>query len=305
MKNSSVSLATSVGTLQLKSAVMTASGTAGHSDELGAYGPLEDLGAVVVKSLSPDPWPGNAAPRLRPLSTGMLNSVGLQGPGLQAWIDEDFPRLRQSGTCVVVSIWGRTVEDYARAGALLADVAVDAIEVNVSCPNLEDRSRMFAHSAAATAEAVEAVGSRHLRWVKLSPNTSELIDIASAAVAAGGDALTLTNTVLGLAIDVETRSVALGGRGGGLSGPGIHPVALRAVFECAAALPEVPLIGVGGVSSGLDAIEFLMAGASAVQVGTASLAEPRAPWRIMKEMRKWMAAHEVREVAEIVRAAHG
>ena len=214
MRSRGPSLATSVGAVPLRSAVMTASGTAGHADELGAYGPLDQLGAVVVKSLSPDPWPGNPAPRLAPLELGMLNSVGLQGPGLEAWLAEDLPRLRATGASVVVSIWGRTVEEYARAGAMLAGAALTAVEVNVSCPNLEDRSRMFAHSATATSEAVAAVGSEHQRWVKLSPNTSELIEIAQAAVAAGADALTLTNTVLGMAIDIERREGKLGGRGG-------------------------------------------------------------------------------------------
>jgi len=284
---------------------MTASGTAGHADELGAYGPLDQLGAVVVKSLSPDPWPGNPAPRLAPLELGMLNSVGLQGPGLEAWLAEDLPRLRATGASVVVSIWGRTVEEYARAGAMLAGAALTAVEVNVSCPNLEDRSRMFAHSATATSEAVAAVGSEHQRWVKLSPNTSELIEIAQAAVAAGADALTLTNTVLGMAIDIERREVKLGGRGGGVSGPGIRPVSLRAVYECAAALPATPIIGAGGVSKGVDALEFLMAGASGVQVGTATLAEPRAPWRIMREMQTWMRRHGVNTIAELIGAAHG
>ena len=305
MARSGPSTATQVGALSLRAVVMTASGTAGHSDELGAYGPLDELGAVVVKSLSPDPWPGNPAPRLAPLEAGMLNSVGLQGPGLEVWLAEDLPRLRATGATVVVSIWGRTIEDYARAGAMLAEADVDAIEVNVSCPNLEDRSRMFAHSAEATRSALHAVGGAKPRWAKLSPNTHELIEIAHAAVEGGADALTLANTVLGMAIDVETRAVRLGGRGGGVSGPGIHPVAVRAVFECHAALPEVPIIGVGGVSRGIDAIEFLLAGASAVQVGTASLAEPRAPWRIEREVSKWMARHSVGSVDELIGAAHG
>mgnify|MGYP006276111209 CR=1 FL=1 len=305
MARSGPSTATSVGALRLRAAVMTASGTAGHGDELGAYGPLDALGAVVVKSLSADPWPGNPAPRLAPLEIGMLNSVGLQGPGLAAWLEEDLPRLRASGATVVVSIWGRTLEDYARAGALLVGAEVDAIEVNVSCPNLEDRSKMFAHSAEATKAALSAVGGSIPRWAKLSPNTHELVEIAHAAVEGGADALTLANTVLGMAIDVEERAVRLGGRGGGVSGPGIHPVAVRAVYECHAALPEVPIIGVGGVSRGIDAVEFLMAGASAVQVGTATLAEPRAPWRIERELSKWMARHGVASVAELIGVAHG
>ena len=305
MRRRSVSLATRVGGLELRSCVMTAAGTSGHSDELAAYGALDELGAVVVKSLSAEPWPGNPAPRLAPLETGMLNSVGLQGPGIEAWVTEDLPRLRARGATVVVSIWGRSVAEFARAGALLAEVELDAVELNVSCPNLEDRSRMFAHSASATAEVVDAVGDAHPRWVKLSPNTWELPEIGGRALEAGADALVVANTVLGMVIDVETRRPVLGGRGGGLSGPAIHPVAVRAVFECSRANPGAAIIGVGGVSRGVDAIELLLAGASAVQVGTASLAEPRAPWRIMREIESWMAAHGVRELSELVGGAHG
>jgi dihydroorotate dehydrogenase (NAD+) catalytic subunit len=304
MRRSAVSLATRVGSLELASCVMTAAGTSGHSDELAAYGPLDELGCVVVKSLSAEPCPGNPAPRLAPLGEGMLNSVGLQGPGLEAWLADDLLRLRGRGCRVVVSIWGRTVEDYARAAELLAGAAVDAVEINVSCPNLEDASRMFAHSATATADVVRSVEVACPRWVKLSPNTAELPEIAAAALEAGADALTIANTVLGMLIDVETRRPALGGGGGGLSGPAIHPVAVRAVFECARALPGAPIIGVGGVSRGVDAIELLLAGAAAVQVGTASLAEPRAPWRIMREIESWMAAHGVRQIDELVGAAH-
>lgn len=304
-RSRSVSLATTVGDLALSSCVMTAAGTSGHADELAAYGPLARLGAVVVKSLSAAPWPGNPAPRLAPLETGMLNSVGLQGPGLEAWLVEDLPRLRASGATVVVSIWGRSLEEYRQAGALLAGHDVDAVEINVSCPNLEDSSRMFAHSARATAAVVAAVELELPRWVKLSPNTPELTDIAAAAMEAGADALVVANTVLGMVIDVERRQPALGGGGGGLSGPAIHPVAVRAVFECHRALPDAPIIGVGGVQCGVDAIEMLQAGASAVQVGTATLAEPRAPWRIMREIEAWLRAHDVEAVTELVGVAHG
>lgn len=284
---------------------MTASGTAGHGAELAAYGPLQDLGAVVVKSLSVDPWPGNPAPRLRPMNTGMINSVGLQGPGLTAWIDEDLPALRAARATTVVSIWGRSIEDFARAATLLRGVDVAAVELNVSCPNLEDRSRMFAHSSTATAEVVAATGELQVpRWVKLSPNTAELVDVATAAVEAGADALVVANTVLGMVIDIERRTPALGNGGGGLSGPGIHAVAVRAIYEVHAALPETPIIGVGGVTSGEDAIEMVQAGASAVQVGTASLAEPRAPWRIQAEMIRWLERHGLQRVDEVRGAAH-
>lgn len=299
-------LATTVGSLVLPGPILAASGTAGHGAELAAYGSLDELGAVVVKSLSADAWPGNLAPRLRPLATGMINSVGLQGPGIEAWCASDLPKLHATGATVVVSIWGRSVEDFARAADLLVGVDVAAVEINVSCPNLEDRSRMFAHSSQATADVVAATSRLTVpRWVKLSPNTADLVEVAAAAVAAGADGLTVANTVLGMVIDVEARRPALGNGGGGLSGPGIHAVAVRAVFETHAALPEVPILGVGGVNSGVDAIELVMAGASAVQVGTASLAEPRAPWRIQAEMVRWLERHGVASLDEVKGAAHG
>lgn len=299
-------LATKVGSLDLASCVMTASGTSGHGDELGAYGDLSQLGAVVVKSLSPFAHPGNRPPRVATLPVGMVNSVGLQGEGIEKWIAEEFPRLKATGARIVVSVWGRSVEDYARSGALLRDLAIDAIEVNVSCPNVEDRSRMFAHSAQATHDAVLAVAEAGSipRWAKLSPNTFELPEIAAAAAEAGAEAVTAINTVLGMSIDVESRSPRLGAGGGGISGPAIHNVAVRAVYECAAKNPGLSIIGVGGIMRGIDAIELMMAGASAVQIGTASFVDPRAPWRIASEIEAWMANHQVSALADLVGVVH-
>jgi len=207
-----VELSTSVGSVRLPNPLMTASGTAGHGAELGAYFDLASLGAIVVKSLAAEPWPGNPAPRVCPVPGGMLNGVGLQGPGVTAWLDDELPALEASGTRVVASIWGRRVEDYERAASMLAGApgCVVAVEVNVSCPNLEDRSRMFAHSAAATGAAIAASAAcRRPLWAKLSPNTSDLLEVAGAALAAGAESLTLTNTLLGLAIDLERRAPAL------------------------------------------------------------------------------------------------
>ncbi|HXZ82920.1 MAG TPA: dihydroorotate dehydrogenase [Acidimicrobiales bacterium] len=305
-RGASVDLTTTIGTVELPNPVMTASGTAGHGAELAAYFDLAQLGAVVVKSLSADPWPGNAPPRLKPVAGGMLNSVGLQGPGVGAWLERDLPALEAAGARVVVSIWGRRVEEYARAAALLASAspAIVAIEVNVSCPNLDDGREMFARSPAATAAAVEAAGAARLpRWAKLSPGAANLVEVARAAVDAGAAALTLVNTLPGLAISADLRQLALGGGGGGLSGPALHAVALRAVSDVAAELPEVPIIGVGGVMSGLQAAEFLLAGARAVQVGTATLLDPRAPVRVLTELRRWCAARRVERVADLVGGA--
>ncbi len=306
-----VDLSVAVGSLRLANPVMTASGTAGHADELQAYFPLGELGAVVVKSLSADPWPGNPSPRVHQTAAGMLNSVGLQGPGVEAWVREDLPRLAATGARVVVSIWGQRVEDFAKAAASLEGVeGLTALEVNVSCPNLEDRRRMFAHSPSATAEVVAAVGEACPslpRWAKLSPTVADLAEVAGAALAAGAEGLTLVNTLLAMAIDVEARRPVLGSgaQGGGLSGPAIHPVAVRSVFDVRDAHPEAAIIGVGGVMSGTDAIELVMAGADAVQIGTATFRDPRAPHAVLGEMAAWCSRHGVRRLSDLRGVAHG
>lgn len=298
-------LTTSVGSVSLPNPVMTASGTAGHGAELGAYGALGDLGAVVVKSLSPGPWEGNAAPRVHEVAAGMLNSVGLQGPGVPTWVAVELPALVAAGARVVASIWGRRVEEFARAAAgLVGAPGVVAVEVNVSCPNVEDRSRMFAHSPSATAEAVEAAGAAGLpRWAKLSPNVADLCEVAGAALGAGAETLTLVNTLLGMSVDVERRRPTLGAVGGGLSGPALHPVAVRAVWECREAYPDAGIVGVGGVANGTDAVELMLAGADAVQVGTATFRDPRAPWKVLAGVERWCRHHRVGRVADLVGAA--
>lgn len=300
-------LRTRVGSVELRSPLMTASGTAGYGTELAPYVDLASLGAVVVKSLSADPWPGNPAPRVHETPAGMLNSVGLQGPGVKAWRDEHLPELLATGACVVASIWGTAVEDYGRAAALLADAPseVVAVEVNLSCPNHHERDQMFAHDPDATAAALEASAAcgRPL-WAKLSPNVTDLVPIAAAAREAGAEAVTLVNTVMGLAIDPATRRPRLGGGGGGLSGPAIHPVAVRAVHDVHRALPDLPIVGVGGVARGVDAVELLLAGASAVQVGTATFADPRAIARIGRELATWCARHRIDRIADLTGGAH-
>ena len=297
-----VDLAVRVGSVELPNPVMTASGTAGHADELAAYFDLSELGAVVVKSLSAEPWAGNAAPRVHESGVGMLNSVGLQNPGVETWLERDLPRLEARGARVVASIWGFTVESYDKAAAMLAEAsdAVVAVEVNVSCPNVEDRRQMFAHSPSATAEAVDAAAAcRRSRWAKLSPNVTDLTEIAGAALGAGAEALTLINTVMGMAIDPESGEPRLGAGGGGLSGPAIKPVAVRAVYECRAAFPQAAIVGVGGISTAPDAVELLRAGAHAVQVGTATFADPRAPRRVLRDLERWCRAHDVGRVADL------
>jgi len=297
-----------VGSVALPNPVMTASGTVGHGTEVGEYFDLSALGAVVVKSLSAEPWAGNPPPRLHERAAGILNSVGLQNPGVEAWIEHDLPALGARGARVVASIWGFTVEAYAKAAAMLAGVSPDllAVEVNLSCPNIEARKDMFAHSPAATAEVIEATAAcGRPRWAKLSPNVTDITEIAAAAAGAGAEAMTLVNTVMGMAIDVEARRPALGAGGGGLSGAAIRPVAVRAVFDCREALPEAAIVGVGGVRTGEDAVELLMAGADAVQVGTATFFEPRAPLRVVEELERWCRRHRVTHVRDLRGAVHG
>jgi dihydroorotate dehydrogenase (NAD+) catalytic subunit len=313
LKRTSVNLTAHVGSVAFKNPVLTASGTAGHGIELAGYLDYAALGGFVSKSLAARPWDGNPGPRLRETPCGLLNSVGLQGPGVERWRRDELPRLRERGASVIASIWGTTVEQFEVAASMLAGAeGVVAVEVNVSCPNLEDRNRMFAHSRSATAEAVAASAAAGVPlWVKLSPNAADLVEIAAAGLAAGAEAVVLVNTLLGMAIDPEHWSYRLGSgpNGGGLSGPAIRPVALRAVHDCRTAFPRgapgpagppVSIVGVGGISSGADAVEMMMAGADAVEVGTATLRDPRAPMRVMSQLERWCSRHGISHVRELV-----
>lgn len=287
-----------LGSITLTNPVVAASGTFGHGTEFARLCPPAELGAVTVKSLAPFAWEGNA-----PLRTteapggGMLNSVGLMGPGIATWLRDDLAELRATGARVIVSIWGRTVADYEMGAGLLDPVSAEltALEVNLSCPNLDGGKHMFAADSAATADVIAAVVAQTNVpvFAKLTAAVTDIVAVAQAAIGAGAMGLTLINTMLGLAIDADTRRPMLGAGGGGLSGPPIKSIALRAVAEVASALPGVPIIGTGGVTSGLDAAEMLIAGASAVGVGTATFAEPRATLRIRRELRAWCAAHSV------------
>ncbi len=304
----SVDMSVRIGDLSLDAPLMTASGTAGHGDELARYFDLSRLGAVVVKSLSADPWAGNPSPRVHQTAGGMINSVGLQGPGVAAWRAEELPALLATGASVVASIWGRTVDDYRRAAEALADApeGLVAVEVNLSCPNLDGGAHLFAHDPDATTAVLAATSTIGLpRWAKLSPNTDRLVEVATAAAEAGADAVTLVNTVMGMAVDVATRRPVLGAGKGGLSGPAIHPVAVRAVHDVHSALPGLPIVGVGGVSTVEDVVELLLVGASAVQIGTATFADPRTAIRLLEGLETWCARQGVERVAELTGAMVG
>ncbi len=299
-----------VGAVELPGPVIAASGTAGHSDELAAYVDLATIGAVVVKSMASFEWQGNPAPRLHAIDGGMINSVGLQGRGTRHWIEHDLVRLTARSARVVASIWGFRSSEYESAARELAAVAdqLTAIEVNLSCPNLDHGRQMFAHDAQQVAQVIcavrGAVPASLPVWAKMSPNTDRLVDLCGVAVASGADALVLTNTVLGLRIDTASRRAVLGNGGGGVSGAAIHAVAVRCVFDVHRAHPQVPIVGVGGVSCANDAIELMMAGASAVQVGTATFADPRATAKIQREMLRWARRHGVGSWGEVTGSAH-
>ena len=277
-----------IGSVTLKNGVMTASGTAGYGTELSGSFDLSELGAIVVKSLAAFEWKGNPAPRLRPTASGMLNAVGLQGPGVPYWRDKVLPGLLRTGATVVASIWGRSVDEYRAAAAQLAAVsdAVVAVEVNLSCPNLQGHG-IIAHDPDISAAVIEAVADICGRpcWAKLSANTDRIVDVARSVSKAGAEAVTCINTLLGLVFDENTGKPALGAGGGGLSGPAIHPVAVRAVHDVHRALPDLPIIGVGGIAGAWDATEFVLAGASAVQVGTATFHDPKAPAQLLDALR--------------------
>lgn len=302
----SVRLATTVGSVPLRNPVLAASGTAGHGAELGAYVELSRLGGVVVKSLSAESWPGNPAPRLHGVGAAMVNAVGLQGPGLASWAEHELPALRRAGATVVASIWGRTTEEYAAAATLLSGVPdVVALEVNLSCPNLEGGRHLFSHHVEATAAVVEAAAAAGLPlWAKLSPNTDRLVEVAGAAREAGAEAVVVANTVLGMVLDIERSRPVLGNGGGGLSGPAIHAVAVRAVWDVHVAHPDLPIVGVGGVRDAATAVELLQAGASAVEVGTATLLDPRATAKVLAGVERWLVEHDT-SAAALVGKAHG
>ncbi len=300
-------LSVDLGSVHLPNPVVAASGTFGHGAEVATMCDPRALGAVTTKSVAAFAWSGN--PPLRVTEApggGMLNSVGLPGPGVDAWIEHDLPALEALGARVIASIWGRTADEYASAARPLKAVAhrLVAIEVNLSCPNVEARGNVFAHSEDATRTAmravVESIGDTTPTFAKLSPNVTDIVAIAGAALDAGASGLTLVNSVMGLLIDAQTRAPRLGAGGGGLTGPPIKPVALRAVWDVAREFPGVPIIGTGGVTSGVDAIEMLLAGATAVGVGTATFADPRAPLRIAREIEVWCAKHRVGHVRELI-----
>ncbi|MDP9226655.1 MAG: dihydroorotate dehydrogenase, partial [Actinomycetota bacterium] len=286
-------LSTNLGPISLSNPILAASGTFGAGREASAFLDISAVGGIIVKSMTSVPWKGKPPPRMCETPSGMLNAIGIQNKGVDHFITEDLPWLLKRKVTVVASIAGNTVEEFVHVADKLRTGAngIAGVEINISCPNLEDRNNMFSHSEDATAAVVSAVKGALPRkpvFPKLSPNVTSLTAIAAAAVDAGADGLSLVNTVFGMAIDVETRRPKLAGTVGGLSGPAIRPIAVRAVHEVHRAFPHVPIIGQGGIACGVDALELILAGASAVAVGTANFINPRAALDIVDELALYM-----------------
>jgi dihydroorotate dehydrogenase (NAD+) catalytic subunit len=299
----SVRTATAVGRLALANPILAASGTFGYGLDLLELCPPERLGAIVSKGLSPRPRRGNPPPRIVETAAGMINAIGLQNIGVEAFCRDALPVLRERGAVVAVNVFGETMEEYVEVIARCErEDGVAAYELNVSCPNVTAGGIEFGHDPVQLERLTamcRAATPRPL-WVKLSPNAPDLVGTARAAVAGGADALTLINTLRAMAIDPAARRPVLATVCGGLSGPAIKPIALRMVWEVHRALPDVPLVGIGGIDSGRDAAEFLLAGASAVQVGTAVFREPGAPLRILAELERFCGEAGVGDVAALV-----
>lgn len=288
--------------IRLRSPVVTASGCFASGREASEFIDLKKLGAVVVKSMTLEPWPGKPTPRMAETPSGMLNAIGLQNHGVEHFLAVDLPWLNRMGVPVIASIAGNTVQEYIYLSERLRGApGVIALEVNISCPNLEDRNNMFAHDAKATATVITSVrrGAEVPIFAKLSPNVTSLVDIAGAALDSGAVGLSLINTLMGMAIDIHTGRPKLAGVLGGLSGPAIRPVAVRCVFEVHKAFPHAPIIGMGGIMNHEDALEFILAGATAVALGTANFVNPYATIQVAEGIGRYMSQMGVTSLASM------
>ena len=304
-----VDMSTTLGNAWFPTPIFTASGCASSGKELSQFFALKDVGAIVTKSVMTKPRHGRPTPRMAETPSGMLNSIGLQGPGIDAFLANDLPWLLEQKARVVVSIAGETIEEYSTLARKIRSASgISALEVNISCPNVENRGLVFACDPDASRRVIDGVrktiGGELPIIAKLSPDVTNLPEIAKGVVDAGADALALINTVLGMVINLETMKPHLGGKTGGLSGPAIKPIAVRAIYQVHAALPHVPILGMGGVSSGRDALELILAGASAISVGTASFGNPTALITIQNELRELLAARGFATMQQAVGYAH-
>jgi dihydroorotate dehydrogenase (NAD+) catalytic subunit len=297
-------MSVSVAGIKMRNPVMTASGTFGYGAEFADYLDLESIGAMISKGLSLKPKAGNPTPRIVETPGGMLNAIGLQNVGIDAFIEQKLPYLKNVNTPVIVNLYGNTLEEYGEVAARLDGLSgVAGIEVNISCPNVKQGGIVFGTDPGAAQEVVRLVKKNTSKpmIVKLSPNVTDVVLMAKACADAGADALSLINTLTGMAIDLERRRPVLANVTGGLSGPAIKPVALRMVWQVAKAV-KLPLIGIGGIMNGRDALEFMLAGATAVQVGTASFLDPSAAQRIAREMEQYLVDHKIASVSSLIGA---
>ena len=304
-----VDMSTTLGNAWFPTPIFTASGCASSGKELAQFFPLNQIGAVVTKSVMSKPRHGRPTPRMAETPSGMLNSIGLQGPGIDAFLANDVPWLIEQKARVIVSIAGETVEEYSTLARKLRSVSgISAVEVNISCPNVENRGLVFACDPESSRRVIDGVrktiGGELPIIAKLSPDVTDLPAIARGVVDAGADGLALINTVLGMVINIDSMKPHLGGKTGGLSGPAIKPVAVRAIYQVHAALPKVPILGMGGVASGRDALELILAGASGVSVGTASFGNPKALIDIQNELRDLLATRGFATMQQAIGYAH-
>ena len=304
-----VDLSTKLGELELAAPVLTASGCAAAGKELSRFFDLNAIGGVVTKSIMLEPRSGRPTPRTIETPSGMLNSIGLQGHGLDHFLEVDLPWLRERGVNTVVSIAGNDVQEFGTIANRLRDVpGIAGVEVNISCPNVANRGLVFACQPDSAADVVAATrrhfGPRMPLFAKLSPDVTSIVEIAKSVADAGASGVSVINTLLGMAIDHKTLRPYLGGRTGGLSGPAVRPVAVRAVYQIRAALPQLPILGMGGIRSGIDALEFFAAGANAVSVGTAIFADPTAPLRIQTELANELETRGIARLSDVIGIAH-
>lgn len=298
-----MNMSVTIAGVEFKNPVMEASGTFGSGVEYGEFVDLNRLGAVVTKGVANVPWPGNPTPRIAETYGGMINAIGLQNPGIDVLVSRDIPFLKQYDTRIVVNVCGRTTEDYIDVVERLGDTPVDMLEINISCPNVKEGGIAFGQDPKAVESITRAVKA-HARQpiiMKLSPNVTDITVMAKAAEAGGADALSLINTLTGMKIDIDRRTFALANKTGGLSGPAIKPVAVRMVYQVAQAV-KVPVIGMGGIRNGDDAIEFILAGATAVAVGTANFQNPYATVETIEGIRAYMEKYGIEDIRELIGA---
>lgn len=291
--------------ITLNNPVMTASGTFGSGEEYSEFVDLNKLGAVVTKGVANVPWEGNPTPRVAEVYGGMLNAIGLQNPGIDLFIERDIPFLKKFDTRIIVNVCGHTTEEYIEVVKRLSEQPIDLLEINISCPNVKEGGIAFGQDP----KMVESITKEIKKYakqpviMKLSPNVTDITEMARAAEAGGADALSMINTITGMKIDIARRCFALANRTGGMSGPAVHPVAVRMVYQTAQAV-GIPIIGMGGILTAEDAIEMILAGATAVSVGTANFANPKATVEIIEGIRDYMEEYQVKDIRELIGAVH-